>query len=927
VEDAAAAVAFCGRHGIPVLPRGGGTSLAGQAVNRAVVRDLSSRCHALRSVDAPGRRCRVGPGITIDDLNDRLRPHGLFFAPDPSTARQANVAGCIGNNAAGAHSILYGRTSDNVLGVDVCLADGRRCTLDEGAALRDPLAAELTTRVADIVRRHAGLIRERFPKTKRRSAGYQLDVILEQFDASEGDLARVNLAPLLCGSEGTLAVTLGAELLLHPVPAAKGLAVVAFGSIDEAIAAVLPLLELRPAAVEMLDDLIIELALKNTEQRRNVDLLPTPAGERVRAVLYVEFFGASAGEVADGLRRVESMFPAGSVQTATDPAAMAKAWALRKAGEPLLHGIPGHRKPLGFVEDNAVPPENLAEFVRGFRAIVEAEGTIASFYAHASVGVLHVRPLLDLRDPADEQRMHRIAQRVADLAKSLGGVMSGEHGDGRVRGPLLEDYFGPELMNAFREVKAVFDPKNILNPGNIVSPGPLPTISQNIRVRPGSAPVTIPAVDTFFDYTDQSDFAHAVEMCNGAGVCRKKTGGTMCPSYMGTLDERHSTRGRGNALRLAISGQVTLTPGSAAWNDPDTFETLDLCLSCKACKTECPSNVDIARLKAEYTAQSYRAAGRVPLKARVIGNIHALNRLGARTPGLSNWMNRTRLAKAAARRVLGIDERRSVPAFRRPLSKQWGPDAAHLPADAPRVVLLADTFTTHNEPEIGLAAKRLLEAFGYRVVRYDGTDFGRALLSTGLLPAATADADANLRRLAPLLEDDRVVAFVSCEPSCLSSIKDDWLQLKCETLLDRRRALAARSFLVEEFLGHRWDQHPQRPAFRRPAGEVVLHAHCHQKALWGAATTSRALELALGVPVRTLDTSCCGMAGSFGYAAHRYDLSMKLGELALFPAARALAEDDLLIAPGTSCRHQIHDGTGRAAKHPVVVLAEHLSGL
>jgi FAD/FMN-containing dehydrogenase/Fe-S oxidoreductase len=927
-DDALRAARFCARNALPMLPRGGGTSLAGQCVNRAVVIDLSSTCTRVLGLDTDARRVRVEPGVTIDDLNDHLRPTGLFFAPDPATARQANIGGVIGNNAAGSHSILYGRTSENVAALDVMLGDGRRVTLSEGAALRDPLAAELTTGVVEIVRRHERAIRERFPKTLRRSAGYQLDVILQQLDSGAGDLSVVNLAPLLVGSEGTLAMTLGAELILHPIPRAKGLAVIAFDDLDAAIAAVLPLLELRPAAVELLDDLIIDLARANREQARHLEVLPQPAGGApLRAVLYCEFFADAPARIAEHLQRVQSMFAPGSVRLAATASEMASAWALRKAGEPLLHGIPGHRKPLGFVEDNAVPPEHLAEFVRRFRAIVEDEGTRASFYAHASVGVLHVRPLLDLRDPADQARMHRIASRAAALAKSLGGVMSGEHGDGRVRGPLLPDFFGPELMDAFRAVKALFDPANLLNPGNIVEPKPLESISQLVRVRPRAQPVEIPDVQTYFDYSDQSDFAHAVEMCNGAGVCRKKTGGVMCPSYMATLDERHSTRGRGNALRLAISGQVSLSPGSAAWADGHTLDTLDLCLSCKACKTECPSNVDVARLKAEYLAQGYRARGGAPRASRVMAAIDQLSKAACIAPGITNWANGLAPVRSLARRVLGIDTRRSLPRFARPLWKRW-PRKPAFPVrlDAPEVLLLSDTFTTHNEPHIGLDAKKLLEAFGYRVVLFNGDDYARAAISLGLLPQAMQAADALLERLRPwVVHDDRCIAQLALEPSCLSAIKDDWLSLKLDAPLADRRRLADSSFLLEQFLFDQWDTHPRRPGFSRPAGPVLLHAHCHQKALWGAGSTLSMLRRAFpDHPVTLIESTCCGMAGSFGYTEPRYDLSMKIGELSLFPALRAAPADAILVAPGTSCRHQIHDGTTKQAIHPVQLLAAHL---
>ncbi|MFI4896557.1 MAG: FAD-binding and (Fe-S)-binding domain-containing protein [Phycisphaerales bacterium JB059] len=861
-DDAVRAMAFCAARGLPVLPRGGGTSLAGQCVNRAVVLDLSSRCARLLALDTGRRTCRVEPGLTIDDLNDQIRASGLFFAPDPSTARQANIGGCIGNNAAGAHSILYGRTSENVRGVDACLSDGRRVTLDEGAGARDPIAAHLTRRVVEIVRAHEGAIRERFPRTLRRSAGYQLDVILQQLDRHGEDPERLNLAPLLCGSEGTLALTLGAELTLHPIPKAKGLVVIAFETLDEAIGAVAPLLALHPAAVELLDDLIIDLARKNPRCRAYVERMPTIEAHTPRAILYCEFFGESVEEVREKCAQARRLFHVEHTQVHLDAGAMGDAWALRKAGEPLLHAIEGRRKPLGFVEDNAVPPERLAEFVRGFREIVEGHGTIASFYAHASVGVLHVRPLLDLKDPADVERMRDIAVRVAHLAKSLGGVMSGEHGDGRARGPLLEDYFGAELMGAFREVKAVFDPEGRLNPGAIVEPGPIGSISERVRVNPNGEPVGAPEIETYYDYADQGGFGHAVEMCNGAGVCRKKSGGTMCPSYMGTLDERHSTRGRGNALRLAVTGQLDLSgPGRPAFNDAETLRTLDLCLSCKACKSECPSNVDIAKLKSEYLAQGYKGKS-APLRSRAMGMIDRASKLASISPGLVNAINRFGPARGMLNAALRLHPDRSLPAFRKPLHKQWGTDATDLASDAPVVALLADTFTQYNEPEIGLDTKRVLEAFGYRVRLIRCDDFQRARISLGLLDAAIRGAERTLDALTPVINDDSLAGLVMLEPSCLSAVQDDWLSLRIGRPLDLRRRLAERSMLPEQFLESRWEEHPRRPSFRAPTGRVVLHAHCHQKAMWGGERSPRLLRPVVGDPLEVLDARCFGMAGT-----------------------------------------------------------------
>ncbi|MEL7471842.1 MAG: FAD-linked oxidase C-terminal domain-containing protein [Planctomycetota bacterium] len=928
VEDAARAVRFCGAHRLPVLPRGGGTSLAGQCANRAVVVDLSPNCRQLLSVDEASRTCRVEPGITVDELNALLRPTDLCFAPDPATSRHATIGGCIGNNAAGSHSIKYGRTVESLAGLDVVLADGSRVELCEGAAARDATVRGLTQRVAHVVHRHAALIQERFPKTVRRNAGFALDLMLQQLDASGPEHERVNLAHLICGSEGSLATTLGAHLRLHPIPRAKGLAIVAFDDLDAAIEAVGPILKTRPAAVELLDDNVIDLAAANREYQRYVDLMPSPAsGRPLRAVLYVEYYAdEDSGEIEEQFAAITGRFGNKAVGLYRDGPAMAQAWKLRKAGEPLLHGIPGDRKPITFVEDNAVPPERLAEFVRSFRAIVERHGTRAAFYAHASVGVLHVRPLLDIHDAEDRERFRAIAIEVADLARELGGVMSGEHGDGRVRSPLLERHFGRELVQAFREIKAIFDPHGLMNPGNIVPEGPAPkpieSITERLRVRPEDADVAIAPPDTFFEYEDQHGFASAVEMCNGSGVCRKKSGGVMCPSYMATLDERHSTRGRGNALRLAISGQLSngaAPAGDADWNDQETLATLNLCLSCKACKSECPSNVDIARLKAEYLAQRNRVHG-IPFAAKLFGRVHAANRLASVAPTLANRVQGSGLMRAWLRRVAGVDRRRELPRWTKPLHKRWARDPHDVAADAPVVVLLADTFTTHQEPEIGLATRRALEAFGYRVRLVSVSDLGRALISMGLLEEAITDADRWLERLRPMIDDDSVRAFIVCEPSCLSSICDDWLQLKLKAPIERRQALADKAFLPEQFLDRYWGEHPRRPSVSLPAGPLVFHGHCHQKALWGSDDGAALLRRLAGERVRVLDSGCCGMAGSFGYTEDRYDLSMRIGELSLFPSVRAAGEEATIIAPGTSCRHQIADGVARKALHPIQAL-------
>jgi len=919
VEDAIAAIRTCAEHRLPLLPRGGGTSLVGQCVNRAVVLDMSAHCRAILSYDPPGATCTVEAGATIGQINERIAPDRLQFPPDPSTYRQATVAGCIGNNAAGSHSVLYGRTSESLLGIGVCLADGTSVAFHENAGRAHPGSREIAERVIAVVRRYERLIRGRFPGTMRRNAGYGLDMVLAQLDAG-ATAETINLTPLFAGAEGTLGIVTEATLRLRPLPNAKGLAVVAFPTVEDAIDAVVPILKTEPAAIELLDDLVISLARKNNEQRRYAELLPRPGGRDADAVLYVEYYAAEESDIQTRFAELHELIDGAAIAAHTDEAAMADAWKLRVAGEPLLHAVPGERKPLGFIEDNAVPPERLGEFVRKLRGIVESEGTTAAYYAHASVGVLHVRPLLNLRDPADKPRMHRIARKAADLARSLGGVMSGEHGDGRARGPLLRDYYGPELMTAFAQIKAIFDPEGRLNPGNIVAPGPLESISVGTRIdhadRSGDP---LAEVETFYDFEDQHGLRGAVEMCNGAGVCRKTSSGVMCPSYMGTLDERHSTRGRGNALRLATTGQMPTANGGPAWDDPDTIETLDLCLSCKACKSECPSNVDIARLKAEYTAQRYASGVRPPLRARVFSEIRRLSALGAKTPGLANTVNAFGPVRAIINRSLGLAPGRSLPRFAKPLAKQWGPSTG-----SARVAFFGDCFTMYNEPGIGLAAKLLLEACGYGVeLPLAGAHAccQRPAISNGLLPKAMPEIDRLLEQLRPWIEDEGVPAILFAEPSCLSAITDDWLLLKLETPIALRQKLADKAMLVEAFVEDAWEDHPRKPRFKAN-GHAIFHGHCHQKATVGAEATERALARAGAV--RSIDAGCCGMAGGFGFEADKFELSMKIAERRLLPEARELEEGETLVAPGTSCRHQILDGAGVRALHPVEYLASRL---
>ena len=793
-------IGYCAEHKLPVLPRGGGTSLAGQTVNRAIVIDFSVHCRNLIEVDATNRTARVQPGMVLDLLNAALVPHGLFFGPDVASGWSANVGGMIGNNSAGARSIVYGRTVEHVIGLDVVLASGRRLRLDEGAAERDKRVREITQPIANIIRSRQAEIEKRFPKTIRHVNGYNLDIILKQLRASRpGTFDRVNLAHLVCGSEGTLAVTIEATLNLVSIPKCVGLAIIAFASVDEALRALTRVLETKPTAVELVDDVVIGLAKNNAECCKYVDLLPKPSGaESAGAVLYVEFSGDDPDTLRLQFEDLQTRFAEHVINQYIKPVEMAQAWKLRRSGEPLLHGLAGARKPITFIEDLAVDPQHLADFVSDFRKIVAKHGTTAAYYAHASVGCLHIRPLVNPRDAGDVRRMRAIAEEATDLVLKYQGALSGEHGDGRLRSHLLERFYGREICDAFRAIKAVFDPENRLNPGNIVAPS-INAMTEHMRVKPLEEVIEVPRPKTFYRYEREHGFAEAVEMCNGAGVCRKMKGGTMCPSYRATLDERHATRGRGNALRLAITGQFTGKQNGPQWNDPETLRTLDLCLSCKACKSECPSNVDVAKLKAEYLAHSYEHAGSVPLSTRMIANVRVLNRLGSAVHPIANLAAAIAPIKAIANRAMGLHPKRNLPRFERSLYRWmhsrelWSSNriSNHIPR--PTVILFPDCFTVYNEPRIGIAAILTLEKLGYRVVlpkfRGDGNGCcGRSFISNGMLARSQIVCSATAKSLIEFVQAEDAVAVVGCEPSCVSAIKDDWLDLNMDVNVSDVRA-------------------------------------------------------------------------------------------------------------------------------------------
>ena len=928
-QDVITTVQIAAERDVPILPRGGGTSLAGQSVGEAVVLDMSKYMNALLEVNVEAHWARVQPGIVLDELNHRLKPHGLMYAPDVATSSRANVGGTIGNNSAGSHSLIYGKTIDHVMSLDLVLANADEITasplaLTELASKQqgESLEANVYRELCRICADNADEIRKRYPRILRRVAGYNLDEFVPNAGSKEVTPYRrdgcdtehpFSLAKILVGSEGTLATTAEATINLVPIPKMTALCVVHFETLVASMEAMQPILACQPTAVELIDKTILDMTRSSLEFSRVTNFIQ---GEP-EALLAVEFYGQSEAELRAHLDRLEKTlkragFGYAFVRCFTAEE-KARVWETRKAGLGLLMGMKGDAKPVGFVEDAAVPIENLPEYVRRFEEIVTAHDTTAAYYAHASVGLLHNRPIVNLKSEADIQKMHSIAREVRNLLMELGGAMSGEHGDGLVRSEWIESMFGPQIYQALREVKNAFDPAGIMNPGKIID---APPMTENLRF--GAKYNTI-EIDTYYDFSSQDGFDRAIEMCNGVGACRKTLTGTMCPSFIGTREEEHSTRGRANALRSVISGTLPHTD----FTSERLYEVLDLCLGCKACKAECPSNVDMAKIKYEVLAHYHKANG-LPLHRRMFGEIASLAPFGSAFAPLSNWAVNNRLSKWLAEKFIGVDRRREMPTFVRPTFTQWF-RKSHNRRSAPeritasnKVVLFADTFMNYSEPAIGKAAVEVLEALGFTVILPEKKCCGRPLISEGMLDRALENARYNIASLQQYADEG--VPIIGCEPSCTSTLTDDYVEL-INTPAAKRVAEATCSF--EEFIAQLHENEELPLIFTDEARDILLHGHCHQRALVGIQPTVEMLSLPPAHDVTVLDSSCCGMAGAFGYEKAHYELSMKIGELRLFPTVREkLAGNVTVSAPGFSCRHQLEHGTGVLPKHPIEVLRE-----
>ena len=909
-DDVIAAIKTADRYGVPVLPRGGGTSLAGQTVANAIVIDFSKYMRSVLEVNAEEGWVRTQPGIILDELNHHLAPHGVLFAPDPSTSNRGNVGGALGNNSCGSHSIVWGKTVDNVRELDAVLSNGDTAhfgALDgeqlETKMRADGLEGTIYRDLLAIGEAHRDEVLERFPKILRRVSGYNLDEFVGGSD--------FNMARFVVGSEGTLVAITEAKLKVVPVPKVKALAVLHFNELLESMEATVATLEMDPAAVELIGSMIIRQAKANLEYSRMMDFIDGDPD----ALLVVELVGESEAEVEsklDGLeRRMKRSGLGYSIRRLTRPQDQEKVWAVRRAGLGLMMNVPGDAKPLPFVEDTAVAPERLPEFVKRFDEIVRDHGTTAGYYGHASVGCLHIRPLINLKRQDGVDRMVAIADEISDLVLEYGGAMSGEHGDGLVRSVWIEKMFGSRLVDAFRQVKRTFDPNGIMNPGKIVDPPPM---TESLRIGPAYGTREI---ETGFSFAEEGGFAGAIEMCNGQGACRKVLGGTMCPSYMVTRDEEHSTRGRANALRAAMSGALP----AEALTSKRLYDVLDLCLECKGCKAECPSNVDMAKLKYEFLDGYYKANGQT-LRNRIFGNIATLSRWGSFFAPLSNWTIRSGVVKDVLDSQAGIDKRRTLPAFASQTFAQWFKARGGPPASVGvrgQVVLFPDTFTSYNHPELGRAAVKVLESLGYQVVLPRMRCCGRPMLSKGMLDRARRNARFNVDSIYPYVESGG--KLVGLEPSCILSFRDDYVDLLAGDA--KAKAVADSTMLVEEFVLHA-QKDGATLEFRSPPTELLLHGHCHQKALVGTRPAMEVLRSIPGCHTTEISSGCCGMAGSFGFEKEHYETSLEIGEQSLFPAIRSQNGEFDVVAEGISCRQQIEAGTGRSAKHLVEVLADAL---
>ncbi len=917
-DDIIATVSACRTHNVPIIPRGAGTGLTGGAIGHGIALDCSRHMHAITNLNIEARTVRVQPGVILDQLNAQLAPHNLHFAPDISTSSRATIGGMIANNACGTHSVIYGRTVDHIKSLTVILADASVATWPTETPTDNHRVAAIQSELVQIAETYRDEVNERYPKVLRRNGGYLLDRICNTSPIGNTSTP-LNPAEIICGSEGTLCVIEEAVLNLTPLPRFKGQLLIHFDDLLDALAATPHILNHAPSAIELIDRLILRAALRDPTVRDTCKFL----NPSVDAILVVEFFADSEKELAGKLEKLatklKSQHIGTDLRTILNSDQQSAVWEMRKRGLGLLMSQPGDDQTHAFVEDSAVDPTHLRDYIAEFRKILTDEGVPdASFYAHASVGVIHVRPILNLKTDHGLQQMRRIADRVSTLALKYGGAMTGEHGDGLVRSEWLEKMYGPKIINAFREVKHAFDPEGLFNPGKIVDPLPM---TENLRFGPD---YKTRHPGTHLDFSRHGGISGLAEMCNGLAQCRQKPtqhadAGNMCPSFMATGDEQHTTRARANALREALSNRGRLN----GFDDPRLDDVFDLCNMCKACKSECPAGVDVAKLKSEWLAHKNLNSG-APPSARFIADAPKLARTASRFPRLANLLLRSAPARAYLERHYDLDRRIPPPKFAHRTFRHWlkkhrkrrSTDSEFM--NRPPVLYLPDTWTNFYTPQVGIATIKLIEAAGYRTICPTLTCCGRPLISKGFLAEAAENAKFNIEKLTPFAE--RGLPILSSEPSCLSTYLDEYPQF---VKTQAAKIVARQIQSVETFLATCCRKDPERLKFRDISRAITLHPHCHQVTHTGITDTVQMLKTPPGYTLTTLTSGCCGMAGAFGHEKSHYDIAQKMGEHRLLPALRNAPETDIAVT-GFSCREQISHHLGATPRHVLEWLADAL---
>ena len=922
INDIKRVVAFSNEHKLLIIPRAAGTSLAGQVVGNGVVADISKHLTQIIEVNATESWVRVEPGVILDELNMELKKYGLFFGPETSTANRCTIAGMVGNNSCGSHSIVYGSTRDHLLEVNMILSDGSEACFKALSLQEFEQKLTLPTLEGNIYRKIGSMlsdkenvaeINDQFPEPtlKRRNTGYALDLLASSSLFSTANRP-FNLCSLIAGSEGTLGIITEVKLGLVPLPPQeKAVVCIHLHSLEEAFLANLTALKHRPTAVELMDSNILRLTKDNLEQRRNRFFVEgDPA-----AILIVELAEESKTAVEQKYSQlVADMKAAGfgyhfPIVWGKDTA---KVWNLRKAGLGVLSNMKGDAKPVSVIEDTAVAPERLPAYMNDFRAILDKHQLDCVYHAHIGSGELHLRPILNLKLERDVRLFREIALDVAHLVKTHRGSLSGEHGDGRLRGEFIPIMVGEKCYQMMREVKDAFDPMHIFNPNKIVDTPPMNT-SLRYAVGKGVLPYK-----TIFDFSDADGLLGATERCNGSGDCRKTvlSGGTMCPSYMATRDEDKTTRARANMLR------EILTNSEKPFESQELYKILDLCLSCKGCKSECPSNVDMAKLKAEFL-QHYYDAKSIPLRSRLVAYITYIYKIGSWIPSITNLILGTPLISQPIQRMLGFSDKRRLPLLYRFTLSSWNKKRKSTNADR-TIYLFNDEFTNFNDVEIGIKAILLLQGLGYNVIIPNHLESGRTYISKGLIRTAQRIANRNIELLGDLATEE--APLVGIEPSAILSFRDEYPDLAYAHNKEKALKLAKHTLLIDELLAQdAANGRISKEQFTSAKLTIMYHGHCQQKAVATTSATKAMLSIPEGYEVQELNTGCCGMAGSFGYEKEHYELSMKVGELLLFPSVRAAAAEVRVAASGTSCRHHIKDGTGKMAVHPIELMYEALS--